>query len=70
MIFFLIERLSLFDTIKMNIFNIIGSGDLERIKQWLTTDPDINKKYNHGYTPINHASLKGHIEIVKLLLAQ
>jgi ankyrin repeat protein len=53
----------------MNILSVIGSDDLEGVKQWLKTGPDINKPNIFGWTPINCASNLGHIEIVKLLLA-
>jgi ankyrin repeat protein len=54
----------------MDIFSVIELNDLEGVKQWLETEPDINKSNNDGITPINFASYFGHIEIVKLLLAQ
>jgi hypothetical protein len=54
----------------MDIFSVIRLNDLEGVNQWLKTGPDINKPDNHGWTPINRASFYGHIEIVKLLLAQ
>jgi hypothetical protein len=54
----------------MDIFSVIELNDLEGVNQWLKTCPDINKSDNHGWTPINCASCRSRIEIVKLLLAQ
>jgi ankyrin repeat protein len=54
----------------MDIFSVIQSNNLEGVNQWLKTDPDINKADIYsGQTPINYASYKGYVEIVKLLLA-
>jgi hypothetical protein len=32
----------------MDIFSIIGYGNLEGVKQWLKTVPDINEPNNDG----------------------
>jgi ankyrin repeat protein len=54
----------------MDIFNVVKLNDFEGVKQWLTPYCNINETDSRGITLINCASGKGHIEIVKLLLAQ
>src|SRR5271170_82086 len=54
----------------MDIHNIILTGDINGVCEWLKKNFDINRTNSDGYTPINSASFHGHTEIIKLLLTQ
>lgn len=52
----------------MNLIDEAISGNLEKVKEILLKDPSIINKSKYGYTALEYASIKGHLEIVKELL--
>jgi ankyrin repeat protein len=61
----------------VDIWTAAHLGDLNRVKGWLDEDPSLvnrNSDYNSYYlscgSPLRNAAARGHIEIVKLLLAR
>jgi hypothetical protein len=54
---------------KPDFFVACKEGNLEQVKYWIDQKIDINKSNNDGNTPLYISSQKGHIEIVKELLA-
>lgn len=51
-----------------SLFEVARSGDLDLVKTLIENGADIHETSDCGWTPINAASDKGHIEVVKLLL--
>jgi ankyrin repeat protein len=49
--------------------NAITTGDINAVKALLTKGYDLNHSYGNQYLPLYWAAMKGHLDIVKLLLA-
>jgi hypothetical protein len=52
------------------LFNAARSGDAAAVKSLLDRGVDVNTKFRYGATALSYASDKGHVEVVKLLIAR
>lgn len=54
---------------KPDIFEAAAVGHIERVREFLKTDPEIINKYsNDGFPPLGLAAFFGHADIVQLLI--
>jgi ankyrin repeat protein len=64
-----VAELLLANNAEYNVHDVAYLGDLERIKGLLKDNPDlVFSKDSHGQTPLHCAAMKGHRDVVKLLL--
>ena len=54
----------------ISIHEAAGTGDIEAVKQHIAAGTDVNAKTGSGWTPLFHATIWGHKEIVELLIAE
>ena len=55
--------------LSQDIHELSKKGDLIQIKALIEKEPDlINKRDDQGWTPLHHASFRGHNEVVKFLI--
>jgi len=54
----------------MNIFDVVGSGDLESLKKLVSGGANVEAKDKYGNTPLIYASRLGFLEIVKYLIEE
>jgi ankyrin repeat protein len=56
---------------RMDIYAASAIGDIERVKTFLTSNPDLinaPQEWDKGYTPLHWAAYCGHTELVKVLI--
>ena len=54
----------------MNLHDAANANDLERIRLLVEQGADKDKVIRVGYTPLYHASINGHVEVVQYLAEQ
>ena len=52
----------------MSIYDAATEGNIEVVKQHLANGADVNASNMHGETPLHVAALRGHKEVVQLLI--
>ena len=54
----------------ISIHDAVEEGNIEAVKQHLSTGTDVNAKDESGMTPLHYATSLGHTEVAELLIAE
>lgn len=53
---------------EMELFEAVKAGNREAVKELITTGAEVNRQDKQGWTALNWAAAKGHVELIGMLL--